>query len=165
MCFSTSTGIDGPTINGLVLPVKAFTMLFDHFVLILFLQREAKCKCDNTDNNENAIKVCQELTSRAFATRVHNLSGFEGSLPHRPLFHTFISGDRWPLSRSCGYELVTKRNYECILVIIFLTIHLDMCICPSRSYVCPDPPLPLLSQAFMDLAMNSSLTHILQRAR
>jgi hypothetical protein len=81
MCFSASTSIDGLAINGLILPVKAFTISFDHFVLILFLQREANCKCDNTDNNKNATKVCQELSSRASATGVHNLSGFEGSLP------------------------------------------------------------------------------------
>jgi hypothetical protein len=78
MCFFASAGIDGPTVNGLVLPVEAFTILFDHFFLILFLQREANCKCDNTDNNENTITVRQELTSRASATGVHNLSGFEG---------------------------------------------------------------------------------------
>jgi hypothetical protein len=56
-------------------------MHFDHFFHILFLQREANCKRDNTDNHKNAIKVCQELTSRTFATGVHNLLGFEGTLP------------------------------------------------------------------------------------
>jgi hypothetical protein len=40
MCFSTSAGIDGLAVNGLVLPVEAFTVPLDHFVLILFLQRE-----------------------------------------------------------------------------------------------------------------------------
>jgi hypothetical protein len=110
MCFSTSVGIDDPTVNGLVLPVEAFTVSFDHFFLILFLQIEANCKRDNTDNNENATKICQELTSRASTTGVRNLSGFEGSLPMWPLLHTFISGGRWPLSRSCGYELVTKKK-------------------------------------------------------
>jgi hypothetical protein len=54
---------------------------FDHFVLILFLQREGNCKHDNTNNSENATKVCQELTNQASATIVHNLLGFEGSLP------------------------------------------------------------------------------------
>jgi hypothetical protein len=49
MCFFTSVGIDGPTVNGLVLPVEAFIVSFDHFFLILFLQREANYKCDNTD--------------------------------------------------------------------------------------------------------------------
>jgi hypothetical protein len=81
MCFSTSTGIDNLTVNGLVLPVEDFTVSFDHFVLILFLQREVNCKCDNTNNNENVTKVYQELTSQASATGVHNLLGFEGSLP------------------------------------------------------------------------------------
>jgi hypothetical protein len=81
MCFSASASIDGSTVNGLVLPVEAFTVHFDHFFHILFLQREANYKCDNTDNNENVTKVCQKLTSQASATRVHNLSGFEGSLP------------------------------------------------------------------------------------
>jgi hypothetical protein len=81
MCLFTSAGIDGSAVNGLVLPVEAFTVLFDHFFLILFLQREVNCKCDNTNNNENATKVCQELTNRASATGVDNLSGFEGSLP------------------------------------------------------------------------------------
>jgi hypothetical protein len=102
MCFSASASIDG----SIVLPVKAF----DHFILILFLQREVNCKHDNTDNNENGTKVCQELTSRASATGVHNLSGFKRSLPLLPLFHTLISGSRWPLSRSCSYELVTKKK-------------------------------------------------------
>jgi hypothetical protein len=37
MCFSTSAGIDGPVVNGLLLIVEAFTVLFDHFFLILFL--------------------------------------------------------------------------------------------------------------------------------
>jgi hypothetical protein len=59
MCFSASTVIDGPTINGLLLEVEAFAMFFDHLFLILFLQREANCKCDNTDNSENVTKVCQ----------------------------------------------------------------------------------------------------------
>jgi hypothetical protein len=81
MCFFASAGIDGPTANGLLLIVEAFTILFDHFILILFLQRETNCKRDNTNNNENVTKVCQELTSRASATRVHNLSGFKGSVP------------------------------------------------------------------------------------
>jgi hypothetical protein len=80
MCFSASVGIDAPTVNGLVLLVEAFTVSFDHFVLVLLLQREANYKRDNTDNNENATKIYQELTSRAYATGVHNLSGFEGSL-------------------------------------------------------------------------------------
>jgi hypothetical protein len=110
MYFSTSAGIDGSTLNGLVLPVEAFTMPFDHFILILFPQREANYRCDNTDNNENETKVCQELTNRASTTRVYNLSGFEGSLPLWPLFHTLISSGHWPLSRSCGYELVTKKK-------------------------------------------------------
>jgi hypothetical protein len=81
MCFSASAGIDGLAVNGLVLVVEVFTVLFDHFFLILFLQREANYKHDNTDNSENTTKVCQELTSRASATGVHNLSGLEGSLP------------------------------------------------------------------------------------
>jgi hypothetical protein len=81
MCFSASTGIDGSTINVLDLIVEAFTVLFDHFFLILFPQREANCKLDNTDNSKNVTKVCQELTSQASATGVHNLLGFEGSLP------------------------------------------------------------------------------------
>jgi hypothetical protein len=59
MCFSTSAVIDGPTINGLLLVVEAFIVLFYHFFLILFLQREANCKCDNTDNNKNVTKICQ----------------------------------------------------------------------------------------------------------
>jgi hypothetical protein len=81
ICFFASAGIDGLTINGLILPVEAFTILFDHFFPILVLQTEANCKRYNTDNCENATKVCQELTSRASATRVHNLSRFQGSLP------------------------------------------------------------------------------------
>jgi hypothetical protein len=81
MCFFASAGIDDLTVNGLLLIVEAFTILFDHFFLILFLQRETNYKCDNTNNNENVTKVCQELTSRASATEVHNLSGFEGLLP------------------------------------------------------------------------------------
>jgi hypothetical protein len=81
MCFSTSAGVDSMAINGLVLPVEAFTMLLDHFFLILFLQIEANYKRDNINNSENATKVYQELTSRASATGVHNWSGFEGSLP------------------------------------------------------------------------------------
>jgi hypothetical protein len=81
MCSSTSTGIDGPTVNGLLHVVEAFAILFDHFFLILFLQREANCKCDNTDNSENVTKEYQELTSQASTNRVHNLLGFEGSLP------------------------------------------------------------------------------------
>jgi hypothetical protein len=75
VCFSASAGIDGLTINGSFRqPNPSLCCL-----TILFLQREANCKRDNTDNNENATKVCKELTSRAFATEVHNLLGFEGS--------------------------------------------------------------------------------------
>jgi hypothetical protein len=59
MCIFTSGGIDSLAINGLILLVKAFTVPFDHFILILFLQREANCKLDNTINSENATKVCQ----------------------------------------------------------------------------------------------------------
>jgi hypothetical protein len=63
MCFFASTSIDSLVVNGLVLPVETFIVPFDHFVLILFLQIEINCKCENADNNENATKVCQELTS------------------------------------------------------------------------------------------------------
>jgi hypothetical protein len=110
MCFSASASIDDPIINELLLIVEAFTVLFDHFFLILFLQRETNYKCDDTNNSENVTKVCQEHTSRASTTGVHNLLGFEGPLPLWPLFHTFISGGRWPLARTCGYELVTKNK-------------------------------------------------------
>jgi hypothetical protein len=80
MCFFASAGIDGPIVNGLILIVEAFAVLFDHFFRIIFLQREVNCKRDNTDNSENVTKICQELTSQASATGVHNLSGFKGSL-------------------------------------------------------------------------------------
>jgi hypothetical protein len=110
MCFFASASIDGPTLNGLVILVEAFTMLFYHLFLILFVQREANCKHDNTDNNQNATKVCQELTNWASATGVHNLLGFEGSLLLWPLFLTSISGGHWPVACSCGYELVTKKK-------------------------------------------------------
>jgi hypothetical protein len=59
MCFSPSVVIDNPIVNGLLLVVEAFTIFFDHFFLILFLQREANCKRDNTDNSENVTKVYQ----------------------------------------------------------------------------------------------------------
>jgi hypothetical protein len=58
MCFSASPVIDGPAVNGLLI-VEAFTMFFHHFFLILFLQGEANCKYDNTNNSENVTKVCQ----------------------------------------------------------------------------------------------------------
>jgi hypothetical protein len=51
MCFSASTIIDDPAINGLLLVVEVFAMFFHHFFLLLFLQGEANCKCDNTDNS------------------------------------------------------------------------------------------------------------------
>jgi hypothetical protein len=81
MCFFTSIGIENIVVNGLILPVELFSILLDHFLLILILQREATRKYDNIDNSENTIKVYQELISRACATEVHNWSGFEGSLP------------------------------------------------------------------------------------
>jgi hypothetical protein len=59
VCFSASTVIDGPTVNGLLLIIEAFSMFFDHFFLILFMQREVNCKHDNTNNSENVTKVCQ----------------------------------------------------------------------------------------------------------
>jgi hypothetical protein len=59
MCFSASTVIDGPAINGLLLIVEAFTVFFDHFFLILFLEGEANYKRDNIDKGENVTKVCQ----------------------------------------------------------------------------------------------------------
>jgi hypothetical protein len=37
MCFSASAVIDGPIVNGLLLVVEAFAVVFDHFFLILFL--------------------------------------------------------------------------------------------------------------------------------
>jgi hypothetical protein len=51
MCFYASAIIDGLAINGLLLVVEAFVMFFDYFFLILFLQGEGNCKCDNTDNS------------------------------------------------------------------------------------------------------------------
>jgi hypothetical protein len=63
MYFFASTSIDSLTVNRLILPIKAFTMLLDDFILILFLQTKANCKRDNTSNSENATKVYQELTS------------------------------------------------------------------------------------------------------
>jgi hypothetical protein len=59
MCFFTSAFIDGLTVNGLLLVVEAFAMFFYLFYLILFLQREENCKCDNTNISENVTKVCQ----------------------------------------------------------------------------------------------------------
>jgi hypothetical protein len=59
MCIFTSAGIDGSIINGLLLVVEVFDILFDHFFLILFLQREANFKLDKTDNSENITNVCQ----------------------------------------------------------------------------------------------------------
>jgi hypothetical protein len=59
MCFSASSIIDGPNVNGLLLIVEAFTIFFDHFFLILFLQGEAYCKQDNTNKSENVTKVYQ----------------------------------------------------------------------------------------------------------
>jgi hypothetical protein len=58
MCFSTSTVIDDPTVNGLLLVVEVFTVFFDHFFLIFFLQGEANYKNDNTDKSKNVTKVC-----------------------------------------------------------------------------------------------------------
>jgi hypothetical protein len=60
MCFSAPASIDILAVNGLVLLVEAFTMSFDHFILILFLQKEENCKRDHTDNSKNATKICQE---------------------------------------------------------------------------------------------------------
>jgi hypothetical protein len=59
MCFSAFTVIDGLAVNGILLIVEVFAVIFDHFFLILFLQGEANCKPDNTNNNENVTKVCQ----------------------------------------------------------------------------------------------------------
>jgi hypothetical protein len=59
MCFSASAIKDGLTVNVLLLVVEVFTVFFDHFFLILFLQGEANSKCDNTNNSENVTKVCQ----------------------------------------------------------------------------------------------------------
>jgi hypothetical protein len=81
MCFFTSIGIDSLAINGIVLPVEAFTVLLIHFILILFLKIKTNCKRNNNNNSRNATKVYEELTSRASATRVHNWLGFEGSPP------------------------------------------------------------------------------------
>jgi hypothetical protein len=80
MCFSASGGIDSLAVNGLVLAVKNFTMPFDHFVLLLF-HWSAQLVRDNTSNSENATKIYKELMSRASATGVHNLLGFEWLLP------------------------------------------------------------------------------------
>jgi hypothetical protein len=110
MCFSGPAGIDSLAVNGLILPIEVFTVLFGHFILILFLQGGGNCKCDNTDNSENATKVWQEVTSWASTTGLRNLSGFEGSLPLWSFFHTLISAGHWPLARSSGYELVTKKK-------------------------------------------------------
>jgi hypothetical protein len=90
ICFSAFAVIDGPTVNGLLLIVEAFTVFFDHFFLIFFLQEETNYKCDNTDNSKDVIKVCPLLLW--------------------PLFNTFIFGGRWPLAHSCGYELVRKNK-------------------------------------------------------
>jgi hypothetical protein len=59
MCFSASAVIDSLAVNGLLIVVEAFTVIFHHFFLILFLQGEANCKLDNTDNSENVIIVWQ----------------------------------------------------------------------------------------------------------
>jgi hypothetical protein len=59
MCFSASTIIDALVVNGLLLIFEAFVVFFYHFFFILFLQREANCKHDNTDNSENVTEVCQ----------------------------------------------------------------------------------------------------------
>jgi hypothetical protein len=59
MCFSASAVIDGSIVNGLLLVVEVFTVFFDHFFLLLFLQGETNYKRDNTDNSENVTKICQ----------------------------------------------------------------------------------------------------------
>jgi hypothetical protein len=72
MYFYASADIDILAVNGLILPVEAFTVLLDHFVFIHFLQIEANCKYDNINNSENAIKVYQEHTRRVSTIGVHN---------------------------------------------------------------------------------------------
>jgi hypothetical protein len=59
MCFFASTVIDGPTVNGVLVVVEAFTMFFHNLFLILFLHGEGNCKRDNVDNSENVTKVWQ----------------------------------------------------------------------------------------------------------
>jgi hypothetical protein len=59
ICFSASTVIDSPAVNGLLLVVEVFSVFLDHFFLIFFLQGEGNCKHDNTDNSENITKVHQ----------------------------------------------------------------------------------------------------------
>jgi hypothetical protein len=59
-----------------------------------------------------------------------------------------------------------KQSVNAFLVTKFLTIRWSIRTCPSGPYVCVGgPPMPLHSQALMDLAMNPSLAHNLQRAR
>jgi hypothetical protein len=84
MCFSASAGINNPAINGLILPVETFTVLLDHFVLILFLQREANYKCDNTDNSENATKVHKNSQVELMPPECTTGQGLKGHFPYDP---------------------------------------------------------------------------------
>jgi hypothetical protein len=58
MCFSASAVIDNPTVTGLLLVVEVIAVFFYHFFLILFLQEEANCKCDNSNKSKYVTKVC-----------------------------------------------------------------------------------------------------------
>jgi hypothetical protein len=84
MCFSASASIDGSTVNGLVLPVEAFTVHFDHFFHILFLQREANYKCDNTDNNENVTKYVKNSPVKLLPPECTTYRGLKGHFPYDP---------------------------------------------------------------------------------
>jgi hypothetical protein len=75
MFFSASAVTYGPTVNGLLLVVEAFTVFFDHFFLILFLQREGNCKCDNTNNSEKCNKSMSITNQSSFYHRSAQLVG------------------------------------------------------------------------------------------
>jgi hypothetical protein len=86
--------------------------------------------------------------------------------PVTPLLHFHF----WRLLTTCTLLCVLvskkKQSVNAFLVTIFLTILRSVHTCPSVPYVCPGGlPVPLHSRALMDLAMNSPLTHNLQRAR
>jgi hypothetical protein len=84
MCFSTSAGIDSMAVNGLVLPVEAFTMLLDHFFLILFLQTEANYKRDNINNSEMQQKYIKNSPVELQPPECTIGQGLKGHFPCDP---------------------------------------------------------------------------------
>jgi hypothetical protein len=108
MCFSASTGIDSLSVNGLVLPMKAFTMLLDHLALYFSAKEKQRVNVTTPIIVRMQQKYIKNAPVELVPLECTTSQRLKGHFPCDPS-STLYSG-RWPLSCSFRYKLIEKEK-------------------------------------------------------